>query len=81
MIPLLLALSLNGGELSEKGWKEIARCPGHSWEYLMKKDGEIRLCSGINARGGPKENPCSIFTGKISSFKKCQNRIHPKANL
>lgn len=88
LLPLTLALSafsltpgLKGPELKEKGWKEIARCPGHEWHYLLKKGGETRICSGINARGGPEEFPCEPFAGKTETFKKCQNRINPKANF
>lgn len=80
--PLLLSLALlTGAELKTKGWQEIARCPGHSWEYLLEKDGQIKHCTGINARGGPKENPCTPFNGKIPQFKKCQNRNSPTSTL
>jgi len=60
-----------GRDLLGDGWKEIARCDGHAWSYLMERDGEIMQCSGINARSGPTEDPCKPFSGTVENFKKC----------
>jgi hypothetical protein len=60
-----------GCALRKKGWKEVARCSGHEWRYLLEKGEKRKLCEGINARGGPTENPCSDFAGKLSDFKRC----------
>jgi hypothetical protein len=59
----------HGEELLKNGWKEIARCDdGHEWAYVIEKSSERRLCTGINARGGPTEYPCTSFTKDLESF-------------
>lgn len=61
-----------GCELIKKGWKEIARCDGHQWSYVLESNKRRVLCRGIAAHGGPEEDPCVVFTGKLEEFKKCK---------
>jgi hypothetical protein len=61
-----------GCTLKKKGWKEIARCSGHQWRYLIERKGERRICQGINARGGPSEKDCMKFDGDLTEFKLCK---------
>lgn len=65
-----------GQDLLGNGWREVARCDGHAWSYLMERDGEKMQCSGINARGGPTEIPCKPFSGTVENFKKCTHLIN-----
>jgi hypothetical protein len=60
-----------GPELKKNGWNEVARCSdGHQWSYVLTKANESRLCKGINALGGPSEQPCTVYTGQVKNFKK-----------
>jgi hypothetical protein len=63
-----------GCELKKLGWKEIARCSGHHWSYVIEKKRQRKICQGVNARGGPKEDPCSKFDGRLSDFRKCADK-------
>ena len=59
-----------GDVLIRSGWKEVARCfDGHEWAYILANGQNQRICKGINARGGPSEQPCEIFSGNLKSFK------------
>lgn len=61
----------HGEELKKNGWRERARCDdGHEWSYVIEKAGQRRLCTGINARGGPSEDPCRPFTGDLNTFQR-----------
>jgi hypothetical protein len=61
-----------GCDLLKAGWKELARCPGHSWAYVIEKDGRRKICKGINARSGPTETSCEDFTGELKEFRACK---------
>lgn len=60
-----------GCSLLKAGWKELARCPGHNWVYVIEKDGRRKICKGINARGGLEESPCEEFAGDLQKFRAC----------
>jgi len=61
-----------GCDLLKKGWREIASCNGHQWTYVLEKDGQRRICDGINGFTGPLEMPCKRFTGDLEEFKQCK---------
>ncbi len=60
-----------GLEFLKEGWKEIARCEGHQWRYLLQKGDQRKLCVGIDALDGPSEDPCVDYRGDVSQFRKC----------
>jgi hypothetical protein len=61
---------LCGHTLLRQGWSASASCnDGHTWSYLISKDGRTLMCRGINARGGPRETPCSAFDGDADAFR------------
>ena len=60
-----------GCHLLDNGWKQEAECyDGHTWSYLLQHDDELKLCKGINARGGATESPCEGYAGDVTSYKK-----------
>ncbi len=60
-----------GCEYLKEGWKEVGRCDGHWWRYLLQKGKQLKLCEGVSARGGPSEFPCVDFSGDVAKFQKC----------
>jgi hypothetical protein len=81
-----------GYNLIKNGWIKIADCnDGHQWSYIIQKENEQKICVGINARSGPTESPCKVFTGNIEKFKEnallakeqtvAYNRIHKSRDV
>ena len=62
-----------GCDLHRTGWKELARCPGHEWNYIMEMDNKRVYCHGISGIAGPVEDPCIPFTSDLETFKNCSN--------
>ncbi len=60
-----------GCELLKAGWRELARCEGHQWTYVIEKGSERKLCTGIAALAVYEENPCVKFERDLKEFKKC----------
>jgi hypothetical protein len=76
-----------GHKLKVQGWEELSRCwDGHQWAYVLKLGNEQRVCFGINARGGPTEEPCEAFHGDFNAFEnsaqlaKAQNAEYDQAS-
>jgi hypothetical protein len=61
-----------GCRLLASGWTEVARCEGHQWTYLLQKGAQKLMCKGISALAGPREDPCTGFSGDASEFEKCK---------
>jgi hypothetical protein len=60
---------LCGHKLMTTGWQRIAGCAGHTWSYLLAKDDKVLICHGVNARDGPRETPCTEFSGDIDQYR------------
>ena len=58
-----------GEELIADGWTTIAACGGHNWSYLLAKKGDVVVCTGVAAYGGPTEFPCQAFKGDVAQYR------------
>jgi hypothetical protein len=58
-----------GDEFIADGWMKIAECEGHNWSYLLRKGANIVVCTGVNGRAGPIEEPCQIFKGDLAQYR------------
>jgi hypothetical protein len=61
---------LCGSTLIDAGWQVLAQCRGgHSWSYVVAKDDERLICTGLYAYHGPVEFPCRQFNGDLDRFR------------
>jgi hypothetical protein len=47
----------------------IASCAYHNWSYLLARENQIVICTGVSARDGPREWPCTEFKGDIEKYR------------
>lgn len=67
-----------GCALVRDGWKEVARCDGREWTYLLEKEGKFMFCEGLDEHQGAAEKPCTTFSGGIDSFNSQLGRVNKR---
>ena len=61
---------LCGEQLLMAGWRKVAFCSdGHAWSYVIAKQNQALICTGVTAGLGAVEFPCKDFHGDIDRFR------------